>query len=84
MMKIILSKLERQTGRNKILLTRLHFIYCPSQSPSQPGIVALEMSHKAFYHLSMNKPWVPILGIHTGRGHTPAQSTPVAMAHILN
>lgn len=41
------------------LLFRLHFIYCPSRSPSQPGLVALEISHQAFYHLSMNKPWVP-------------------------
>ena len=67
-----------------MLLIRLYFIYCPSHSPSQLGLIALEMSHQAFYHLSMNKPWVPILGIHTGRGHAPAQSTHVAMMHTPN
>lgn len=50
----------------------LHIVYCHSWSLSHPGLVALEISHQAFYHLSMNKPWVPILGIHTARGHTAA------------
>lgn len=67
--------------RNRIQLSRLLFIYCPSQSPHQPGLLALKMSHQAFYHISMNKPWVLILGSHTGRGHTAAQSTYVAMLH---
>lgn len=52
-----------------VLLSGLLTMYCPSQGPRQPGLIALEMSHQAFYHLSMNKPWAPILGIHTRRGH---------------
>lgn len=79
-----LSHIKISAESNRVLLIRLHLGYCPSQSPSQPGLVAPEMSRQAFYHLSMNKPWVPSLGIHTGRGHAPAQSTHVAMVHRPN
>lgn len=59
------------TERDKILLTRLHFTHCPSQSPRLPGLEALRMSHQAFYHLSMNKPWVPSLAFTQEEGTHP-------------